>query len=77
MARGAVSAIRVLLRMVVERRNALVRLRADGVIYVLLVLHDLWSFAVAVGADAVRRSSARDREFLIRAGQTASSVAGY
>ena len=75
MARGAVSAIRVLLRMVVERQSVRVRLRADGVIYALLVLHDLWSFAVAVGA--VRRSSARDREFLIRAGQTASSVAGY
>ena len=41
MARRAVSAIKVLLRMVVERRSARARLRAGGVIYVLLMLHDL------------------------------------
>ena len=46
LARGAVSAIGTLLRLVAERRSARERSRGGGVIYALLVLHDLSSAAV-------------------------------
>ena len=56
MARGAVLAIGALLRMVVERWSARARSRGGGVIYALLVLHDLSSAVVVVAAAVVRRS---------------------